>query len=146
MYRILFLFGFLCLGACHRVGQAIESGAETAGKAAGSIAQHVGSGVEQAFELKPELSPRLSNMGLQLGKTLIGGEGEGTHNKLSVYFIATRRTDVNISARVNDVKGQEAGRTSSRLQLDSGQARYLDFLFDKYTNMDSDSRIYLDVQ
>lgn len=146
MYRIFFFFGILSLGSCHRVGRAIESGAETAGKAAGSIAQHVGSGVEQAFEPKPEMDPRLINAGLKLGKTLIGSEGEGTDNKLSVYFIATRRMDVNISARVSDVKGQEIGRASSRLQLDSGQARYLEFLFDKYTNMDSDSRIYLDVQ
>jgi len=146
MYRFFFFFGILSLSSFHRVGQAIESGAETAGKAAGTIAQHVGSGVEQAFELKPDLSPRLSNAGVQLGKTLIGSEGEGTDNKLSVYFIATRKLNLQISARVSDVKGQETGRTNSMLQLDSGQARYLDFLFDKYTNMDSDSRIYLDVQ
>lgn len=146
MYRMFFFFGILSLGACHRVGQAIESSAETAGKAAGTIAQHVGSGVEQAFAVKPELSPKLSATGVQLGKTLIGSEGEGTDNKLTVYFIATRNVAMNISVRVSDVHGQETGRTNSRLQLDSGQARYLDFLFDKYTNLDSDSRIYLDVQ
>jgi hypothetical protein len=146
MYRFIFLFGISFFASCHRVGDVIESGAETAGKAAGSIAQHVGSGVEQALDIKPVLSPQITETGLQLGKTLIGSDGEGTDNKLSVYFIASGKTDLQISARVQDVKGQEIGRTTSRLQLDSGQTRYLDFLFEKYTNIDSDSKVFLDVQ
>ncbi|MEY3984012.1 MAG: hypothetical protein RL160_1571 [Bacteroidota bacterium] len=146
MYRFVFFCGILCISSCHRVENVIEQGAETAGKAAGSIAQHLGSGVEQALSINPVLSPQLAATGLQLGKTLINSDGEGTDNKLSIYCIASGNTDLQISARVQDAKGQELGRTTSRLQLDSGQTKYLEFFFERYTNIDSDSKVFLDVQ
>jgi hypothetical protein len=146
MYRFIFFCGILWMASCHKVGNVIEQGAETAGKAAGTIVQHVGSGVEQALSINPVLSPKLAGTGLQLGKTLIDSDGDGTDNKLSIYCIASGKIDLQIAARVQDAKGQEIGRTTNRLQLDSGQAKYLEFFFERYTNIDTDSKVFLDVQ
>jgi hypothetical protein len=146
MKHTCFIIGMFTLAACSRVGEAIESGAEQAGKAAGNLAQRVSSGVEQALEIKPDVSTDLTRSGLQTGKVLIGNEGEGTDNKLSVYFIAGKHIDASITARVTDVQNREIGRAVSRLQIDSGQARYLDFIFDRYTNIDGNSRVFLGFQ
>jgi len=135
----------ILLGSCSRVGEAIGSGAELAGKTAGKLAQRMGSGVEQALEIKPTLSPRVTESGLQMGKVLTGQDGEGTDNKLSVYFIAGKTVKTSVLARVLDAQNKEIGRAVSEILLDSGQARYFDFVFDERTNIDGDSKVYLDI-
>jgi hypothetical protein len=76
----------------------------------------------------------------------LGNDGEGTDNRLSMYLIATKAIDQPISVKVYDPKGLEMGRSRSAVKMAAGEARFVDFVFDKRTNIDNDSRVQLSLE
>lgn len=148
MNQLYFLLAFSVCGlfACSGVTEKIGEGSEKAGRAVGEIARGVSSGVDQAFEIKPETDSLFRLKGLSLGKVQLGNDGEGTDNLLSVYLIASRPVELQAQARVYDPKGLEMGRTRTALRMAQGEARFVDFVFDKRTNIDNDSRVLLNVE
>jgi hypothetical protein len=145
MYYLL-SFSVLAFSACSGVTEKIGEGSEKAGRAVGEIARGVSSGVDQAFEIQPETDSAFRLRGLSLGKVQLGNDGEGTDNRLSVYLIAAKATDTKVAARVFDAKGLEMGRCLSTIKMAAGEARFVDFVFDKRTNIDHDSRVLLGIE
>jgi hypothetical protein len=145
MYYLL-SFSVLAFSACSGVTEKIGEGSEKAGRAVGEIARGVSSGVDQAFEIQPETDSAFRLRGLSLGKVQLGNDGEGTDNRLSVYLIAAKPMDAKIAARVFDSKGLEMGRCIAPVKMSAGEARFVDFVFDKRTNIDHDSRVLLGIE
>lgn len=134
------------LFACSGVTEKIGEGSEKAGRAVGEIARGVSSGVDQAFEIQPETDTAFRLKGLSLGKVQLGNDGEGTDNRLSIYLIAGKAIDQQVSVKVYDPKGLEMGRSRSVVKMAAGEARFVDFVFDKRTNIDNDSRVQLSLE
>lgn len=145
MYFLLTI-SICSLFACSGVTEKIGEGSEKAGRAVGEIARGVSSGVDQAFEIQPETDTAFRSKGLSLGKVQLGSEGEGTDNRLSIYLIAAKTIDLQVSAKVYDPKGLEMGRSRSAVKMAAGEARFVDFVFDKRTNIDNDSRVQLGIE
>jgi hypothetical protein len=49
--------------------------------------------------------------------------------------------DQNIVVKVISDEGQEYGRTTQNLKGQKGEAKYIDFVFDKRTNIDSKGKL-----
>lgn len=145
MNKMYFLINLMVCGlaACSGVTEKIGEGSEKAGRAVGEIARGVSSGVDQAFEIRPETDSIILSRGLSLGKVQLGNDGEGTDNRLSIYLIAGKAIDLQVTAKVYDPKGLEMGRSRSAVKMAAGEARFVDFVFDKRTNIDNDTRVVL---
>jgi hypothetical protein len=124
--------------------KAINKSGQLAGEAAGELASGLGEGVENAFELSASVSDGLRGNGLSTGKTLLSSTAEGSDNLLSVYVVFEKDFNGTVVAKVFDGKNLEMGRCAATVAGKQNEARYVDFTFDKRTNIDHDSKVTLE--
>lgn len=121
-----------------------ETGAAT-GEAIGEFSTGVSSGVEKALEVKLDLSEGLKSKGITFGKQTISNDpAGGEDNLLIVYVIFNQDFKGSIIAKAFDNKGQEMGRVKIEVSGKKDETQFLEFHFDKRTNIDSDSKITLE--
>jgi hypothetical protein len=147
--RKITLLGLLVLSltACHRLKEKGEETLNDTGKAVGSGASHfiggVKEGIDKTFESSMDVSDALKAKGLNTGKFAINHESSDSAYKVSVYCTFDKDFDNNIVAKVADKKGQEYGRSAIKVTAKAGEAKYIDILFDKRTEIESKSRFTL---
>lgn len=78
---------------------------------------------------------------MKSGKIIIRSTDSTTDNILSVYMIFDNDIHQKITAKVFNEAGQEYGRARLDIKGDKGDANYLDFAFDKRTNIDGKGTI-----
>jgi hypothetical protein len=127
-----------------KIKEKINETGETTGEVIGEFSTGVSSGVEKALEVNIELSEALKTKGITFGKQTINNDVEGTDNLLIVYVIFNQYYKGDITAKAFDSKGQEMGRVKISVEGKKDEAQYLEFHFDKRTNIDSDSKITLE--
>lgn len=147
----LFIITIACsLSACrHIVKKADEVASSTSkeighqvGEKSTQFVNGVKEGIDNAYGCTLEITPSLKDMGLEAGKFVISSDtGTTTANKLSVYIIASKAIDKQVTAKVIDASGNEYGRTSAKIKMAAGEAHFFDFVFDKRTNIESRSKI-----
>ncbi|MBX3240899.1 MAG: hypothetical protein KIT80_15450 [Chitinophagaceae bacterium] len=144
-YLLSFLI-VITLCGCSRcsLNETINKGSKKAGEAVGNAVQGMSSGIEDAFNTKVEISDDLQKAGLKTGQILLGNAEGGTDNMLSIYFIFENDISRNITCKAFDKKGLEMGRASNLVQGKKGDAQFVDFTFDKRTNIDSDSKVTIE--
>jgi hypothetical protein len=132
-------------GSCRStVKEKINSASQNAGATAAEVVKGVKRGIENSFEILIDKSkdPRLAT--LSLGKTtLTNGEG-GSDNRLSVYVIFNAYFKGEIQVKVFDKNGLEMGRNTQTVTGKANDAKYIDFVFDQRTNIDSDSKLMME--
>lgn len=128
------------------VKEKIEQVGDAAGQTAGKLAKGLESGINKTFDVQMELPENLKSQGISLGKTIVSSGPDGTDNLLSIYFIFSSNFNAELTAKVFDNKSQEMGRVTMLVEGKKGEAKYIDFHFDKRTNIDSDSKLTLNVQ
>lgn len=122
-----------------RLGEASEK----VGTSAATVVKKVKSGIEKVSKINLEISEALKNKGLSNGKIDLGSQG-GHHNKLSVYMIFDKNFNRTVSLKVKDSNGIEIGRTKKLIKGTAGDAQYIEFVFDKHTNIDRDHSILME--
>lgn len=145
-YILYFIFLSIAVCSCSSstVKEGIEKAGDAAGQTAGKLAKGIQTGMNKTFDVQVDLPDHLRNKGIALGKTIVSSGPEGTDNLLSVYFIFSENYKGSITAKVFDTQAQEMGRASSAVDGIKGQAKYIDFSFDKRTNIDSDSKLTIE--
>jgi hypothetical protein len=118
---------------------------ETAGEAVGELVSGVTSGVEKAYEPTIELSPALKDRGIEFGKILVSSDKEGNDNLLQVYMIFNKDFKGTLTAKAFDSKGLEMGRARQQIDQKKEDAKYIEFHFDKRTNIDKDSKLTIEL-
>ncbi len=121
---------------------------ETANKS-GEIIAETGSefadgasrGIDNTFKNDVVLSEDLKKAGLKTGKISVRGTDSSTDNIITAYLIFDNAIDKNISVKVFDGSGLEYGRASAMVKGQKNEAKYVDFVFDKRTNIDSKGKI-----
>lgn len=143
---IFMCFFILLITGCSRcsVKEKLNSGGQKAGEVMGEVVHGVGTGLKNAFQVQLKLSDSLKNKGLSVGQIQLSGIDEGTDNLLSVYFIYSADVRVAITCRAFDNRGFEMGRIADTIAGKKGSAAFHDFIFDKRTNIDSDSKIVVE--
>lgn len=115
----------------------LQNVGQKVGVSASKVVKGVKSGIEKAVKINIDLSESLKNRGLSCGKVELGNEG-GKHNKLSVYMIFDKVVNRNVTVKVVDNQGLEVGRSKVLVKGTAGETKYVDFVFDKRTNIDRD--------
>jgi hypothetical protein len=117
--------------------EGINKAGDVAGQTAGEFIEGAAKGVEKAFDVKVSLSDDLKKKGLELGKTFITSDSLSTDNLLMVYIIFNQDYSDTLKAKVYDDKQLEMGRTIAVVHAKKDEARFVEFHFDKRTNIDS---------
>jgi len=141
-FGILSIFLISCSSSS--VKEKINKAGDIAGQASGEFAKGIGNGVSKAFDVKIDLPQSLSDKGIKFGKTTISSDSIGTDNLLSIYFIFEKNFSGKITAKVFDNKGQEMGRAVGFAEGKENETKFIDFHFDKRTNIDSDCKITIE--
>jgi hypothetical protein len=133
-----------CNWAKDKTKDTLHKGGEIVGKAGSEVVDGVAKGVEDSFANIVEASTRITGNGIKLGRVTVNGTDSTTDNIVSVYLIFDKHFEGKITAKALDNNGLEFGRVTMDIVADSGQAKFVDFEFDRRTNIDRNDRVRLE--
>ncbi|CAN5612146.1 hypothetical protein BH11BAC2_BH11BAC2_10530 [soil metagenome] len=139
-FVIVFLVG--CSGSA--VKEKINQAGDVTGQAVGEFASGVTSGMEKAFDVTVKPSANLIAKGISLGKSTVSSDSGATDNLLTVYVIFKSEFNGALTIKAYDSKGIEMGRVKNDVTGKKEEAQYIEFHFDKRTNIDFDSKLELE--
>jgi len=142
-YSVIILMAIV-LSSCNGCNNKVNEISNKAGETTGNIVKNVTTGVKQAFDVKAQLSATLIDKGISTGKIQLSSDGGGTDNVLSIYLIFSKDFDGKITAKVFDAAGLEMGRKTVTVNRKNNEAAFIDFVFDKRTNIDHDSKLIVE--
>jgi hypothetical protein len=122
----------------------INKTGDAAGQAIGEFASGISSGVKKAIEPKIEIGGNLKNNGISFGKMTISADSADNDNILVAYVIFNLDFSGNITAKAFDNKNLEMGRVKMEIKGKKDEARYIEFHFDKRTDITNDSKLSLE--
>ena len=122
----------------------INKAGNIAGQATGEFVQGATDGVAKAFDVKTEVQPELFSQGLEFGKSSVMSDTGATDNLLIVYVVFNKDFSGNLTAKAFDDQLLEIGRTTSKVMGKMGEARYVEFHFEKFTNIDSKNKLTIE--
>ena len=141
---LLSLLTLSCNWAKQKTKETINKSGEVAAKTGSEFINGVSKGVEKTFENKVKISDALSKDGLHVGKVLIQSSDSATDNKLVAYLIYNNAIDKKVTIKIFTESGDEYGRLVQTIKGNKGEAGYVDFIFDKRTNIDSRGTITIE--
>ena len=122
----------------------INKTGDMAGQAIGEFASGVSTGVKKAIEPKIEISDNLKQKGLSFGKIMISSDTARNDNLLTIYTIFNVDFSGIITAKAFDKKNLEMGRVKVELKGKKDDAMFVEFHFDRRTDINNDSRLTLE--
>jgi len=140
-FIILTLLFLSCNWAKQKTKETVNKAGEVAAKTGSEFVDGVAKGVEKTFQHEIVISDELKKQGIETGKIIIRNTDSATDNLLSAYIIFDKDFNKNITIKVINDEGQEYGRATQNLQGKKGEAKYVDFLFDKRTNIESRGKL-----
>ena len=117
---------------------------DAAGQAVGEFVEGVTHGVQKAFDVRIDVPQNLLEKGIKFGKTSVTNDSTGTDNLLLIYMIFENVYSGEMTAKAFDNKGSEMGRVTVTVSGKKNETKFIEFHFDKHTNIDSDSKIILE--
>jgi hypothetical protein len=148
MKKSALFFCFLLLFACNRVKEkakeTIHEAGEKTAKTASEFGKGISDGVSESFVVTISPSENISKQGIKIGKIILSGSENSVDNKLSVYLIFEKDFKGDIKLKVSDKNGLEMGRSSLEIEAKADSAAFYDFVFDKRTNIDFDSKVVME--
>jgi hypothetical protein len=142
---IFFAFSLFTTSCRTESGNERLAGAsEKIGESASKAVKGLKAGIEKATKINLEVAELLKNKGISAGKVTLGSKNGGRHNMLSVYMIFDKKVNKNVTLKVINNQNDEIGRTKMLLSGTEGEAKYIDFIFDKHTNIDRDFKIVME--
>ena len=125
----------LVMSNCSRVKEgaknAIHTGGELVGKAGSELAEGISDGVSDKFGGTILWDESLTKQGVSHGRW--SATPTGDHPAVSLYMIFESEYKGQLRGRLLDGEGLEYGRTKVEVSGESGDAKYIDFPFDKPT-------------
>ena len=147
MYKYFFAIIFViisCNSAKEKAKDAINKAGETVGQSTTEFAKGVTEGVDKSLGSEIQISPSLLEKGIKTGKIKITSSADANDNILSLYIIFDNDFKQDISVKILDSKGLEYGRVKQNVKGKAGEARFVDFTFDKHTDIESKSKFIID--
>jgi hypothetical protein len=140
-FPILLSIIFSCQWAAEKGKQTVNKAGEVVAKAGSEFTQGVAKGVEKTFQNEVVMSDDLRSLGLKTGKIIVGSVDTTTDNILSAYLIFEKDFNERVMVRVISEDGQEYGRVVEGVKGEKDEARFVDFVFNVRTNIDSKGKI-----
>jgi hypothetical protein len=132
---------FSCNWAKEKTKEAANKTGEVVAKAGSEFADGVAKGVEETFANRVSFSDELKRKGLKSGRVIVSSSDTATDDILTVYIIFEENFDGLVTSKVFTPGGLEYGRATTQVKGTKGDARYIDFIFDKRTNIDGKGTI-----
>lgn len=134
------------LGGCSpsSIKEKINKAGDVAGQTAGEFLEGASKGIQKAFDVKIVLPEGLKERGIEFGKASVTSDSSGTDNLLLLYVIFNKDFEGKLTAKVFDDKSQEMGRSTVNLQGKKDEASFVEFHFDKRTNIDSKNKLTIE--
>lgn len=133
----------LLAGSCSTdsIKEKINKAGDVAGQTAGEFIEGASKGVQKAFDVDVQPNEILKSKGLAFGKASIVSDSVGTDNVLRLYVIYNQDFEGSLTAKVFDDQDLEMGRTRAAVNGKKGDAAFVEFHFDKRTDVDSKNSI-----
>jgi hypothetical protein len=133
----------LGLSACSSssIKDKINQTGDVAGQVAGEFIEGASKGVAKAFDVKVELPQGLTDKGIEFGKASVTSDSLGTDNLLVLYVIFNKDFEGTLTAKAFDDQSLEMGRATVTVNGKMNDAKYLEFHFDRLTNIDSKNKL-----
>jgi len=141
LFVILTLTLVSCNWAKQKTKETVNKTGEVVTKTGSEFVDGVSKGIEKTFQNDIEFSDQLKKQGLHSGKIIINSTDSSTDNILPTYLIFDNHLDQNITIKVISDTGQEYGRVTQHITGQKGEAKYIDFIFDKRTNIDGKGKL-----
>src|SRR6188474_84859 len=122
-----------CNWAKDKAKDAANKTGEVVAKTGSEFADGVAKGIQKTFSNEVTVSDNLKTKGLSTGKIIITGTDSTTDNILSAYLIFEKDFNQQVSIKVFDEQGLEYGRANQLIPAKAGEAKYVDFVFDRRT-------------
>ena len=126
------------------IKEKINKVGDVAGQTAGEFIEGASKGVQKAFDVKIVLPEGLKEKGIEFGKSTVTSDSVGTDNLLLLYVIFNKDFEGKLTAKVFDDQSQEMGRASVNVSGKKDEAHYVEFHFDKRTNIDSKNKLTIE--
>ena len=143
--KYLLVISILVFSSCNwgkqKAKETVNKTGEAVAKVGSEFVDGVSKGIEKTFENNVSFSDDLKGKGLKPGKMLILGTESTTDNILSAYLIFEKDFDQSITVKVFNPEKQEYGRVTQQVKGQKGEAKYVDFVFDKRTNIDGKGKL-----
>jgi len=137
----ILLIATACNWAKDKAQDAANKTGEAVAKTGAEFADGVAKGIQKTFSNEVILSDNLKTTGLKTGRIIITSTDSTTDNILSAYLIFEKDFNQQLSVKVFDEQGLEYGRSNQLIAAKAGEAKYVDFIFDKRTNIDGKGQI-----
>ena len=146
MKKIILALATLCLAACssNSIKEKINKVGDVAGQTAGEFIEGASKGVQKAFDVKITPPEGLKTKGINFGKATVSSDSAGTDNLLLLYVIFNADFEGKLTAKVFDDQAQEKGRSAQTLSGKKDEAKFIEFHFDKRTNIDSKDKLVIE--
>lgn len=138
---LILAFTMSCNWTKQKSKETINKTGEVVAKAGSEFVNGVSKGVEKTFQNQVLISDQLTKQGLRTGKIIINSSDSTTDNILTAYLIFDNDIDQDVTIKVFSENGQEYGRVKEKIKGNKGEAKYIDFVFDKRTNIDGRGKI-----
>lgn len=135
------IFFISCNWAKQKAKSTVNKTGEIVAKTGAEFADGVAQGVVKTFKNEVTFSQELKNSGLSSGKIIINSADSAVDNVLTAYLIFDKTIEKNITVKVFNEDGQEYGRVRQEVKGEKGEAKYIDFVFDKRTNIDGKGKV-----
>lgn len=122
----------------------LQEESQKVGKSATKVVKGIKAGIENATKINIDLSEAIKAKGITLGKVKLDSKNGGRHNVLNVYMIFDKKINKSVMVKVVNNNGDEVGRTKALITGQAGEAKYVDFVFAKETNIDRDFKITME--
>jgi hypothetical protein len=143
---ILVAAAIVMLTACNStsIKEKINKAGDVAGQTAGEFIEGASKGVKKAFDVKIIVPDALKEKGIEFGKATVASDSSGTDNVLVLYVIFNKDFEGKLTAKVFDDQAQEMGRCNVIVKGAKDEARFIEFRFDKRTNIDSKNKLTIE--
>lgn len=144
LYYLLLMSFSIASCSSDKIKEKINKTGDVAGQAVGEFATGVGSGVEKTISPTVQLHASISALGLSMGEIKVESDSMGQDNMLVVYFIFDQDFKKELTAKVKNGEGKEMGRSKQLIIGKKSDARFVEFHFDKHTNIDKNCTITIE--
>ena len=134
----------MIIASCNWAKDKANKTGEAVAKTGSEFADGVAKGIQKTFSNEITVSDNLKTNGLKTGKIIITSTDSTTDNILSAYLIFDKDFDQPLLIKIFDEQGLEYGRTNQLVSAKAGEAKYVDFIFDKRTNIDGKGKISIE--
>ncbi len=132
---------FSCNWFKQKTKETVNKTGEVVAKTGSEFVNGISKGIEKTFRNKAVFSDELIKEGLQSGKITIRSSDSANDNIVTVYLIFNKDFNRKIMVKVFNEDGLEYGRASQIVKGEKDEAKYIDFLFDKRTNIDGRGKV-----